>query len=618
MDINIQERQIGLVFKTGHAEIRVWAPYALQVSVILPDSEIAMRKEDMGYWFVRTTRISVGDDYRFRIEADPQQKDTALLERPDPASLFQPDGVSAASRAVDLQYPWSDHHWRCPALDHFIIYELHTGTFTNLGNFEGMADKLDHLISLGITAIELMPVGQFSGNRNWGYDGVHPFAVQHSYGGPKALQKLVDLCHSKGIAVILDVVYNHFGPEGNHFDDFGPYFTDKYQTPWGKAINFDDADSDAVRAFFIENCLMWFRDFHIDALRLDAVHAIKDFGAVHLLSELRHYTDQLSNSLNKPFFLIAELDLNDPRYISDAGSFGYGMHAQWIDEFHHALRVSAGGEKEGYYSDFNGVEHLAKSFRDAYVYDGQYSPHRQKTFGRPAYGHAGSQFTVFSQNHDQVGNRMLGERSSQLFSFEMIKLMAGAVFCSPFIPLIFMGEEWAESNPFQFFTSHSDPDLIEAVRKGRKAEFASFHAEGEAPDPQDLNTFNSSKPDWRKVGEGHHQIMLGFYKALISIRKNNAVLANLDRRHVSAEAFPEQNCVLLSRWNYAERVVCLLNFSNLTQELQVPDWAVNWYTLLDSAMDKWGGPNTAVRTISANHTIQISAESIIILTSSDV
>ena len=385
--------------------------------------------------------------------------------------------------AVDLAYDWKDEQWKNIPFNDYIIYELHTGTFSPEGNFSGIKTRLDHLLSLGITAIEIMPVAAFPGDRNWGYDGVFPFAVQASYGGAKALQDLVAACHEKGLAVILDVVYNHVGPEGNYLEHFAAYFTDKYHTPWGRAVNFDDKDSDGVRAFVVENALMWFRDFHIDALRLDAVHAIKDFGAVHILEEIRRRTDELMKETGRIHYLIAESDLNDPRYISSIAQYGLGMDAQWVDEFHHALRVTAGENRIGYYLDFNGLSDLAKSYADAYVYTGAYSEERRKTFGRAAKNHPGQQFIVFSQNHDQVGNRMLGERSSTLYGFRMQRLMAAAVLCAPYLPLLFMGEEYGETSPFLYFVSHKDPELIEMVRKGRREEFAALHAKGECTRP---------------------------------------------------------------------------------------------------------------------------------------
>ena len=616
MRIDINRRGIGLIFKDGIAELRVWAPLAKKLILLRDGEELALEKQERGYWFVSSSTIQPGDAYQLKVI--PVTAGAEPFIRPDPAALSQGHGLSGPSVAVDTDYPWTDAGWQCPDPGSFIIYELHTGCFSSTGTFKGIEEKLGHLLALGITAIELMPLAQFPGERNWGYDGVFPFAVQQSYGGVKGLQALVDLCHSKGIAVILDVVYNHFGPEGNYFADFGPYFTDKYHTPWGEAINFDDAQSDAVRAFFIENCLMWFRDFHIDALRLDAVHAICDFSAVHFLSALRAYTDKLSARMGKGFYLIAEVDLNDNRYINPLEKDGYGMHAQWIDEFHHALRVAAGEEKVGYYSDFNGVEHLAKSYRDAYVYDGQYSMHREKSFGRPAINNPGKQFVVFSQNHDQIGNRMLGERSSALYSFEMLKVMAGAVFCSPYIPLIFMGEEWAETRPFQFFTSHSDPELIEAVRKGRKAEFAAFQGQAEPPDPQAESTFELSRLDWGKVEEGKHLQIFKYYQKLIRLRKTSPILFELDRSSLKATALDDQNCLIVQRGQGEGQVLCLMNFSTQRQLLTLPEGVADSILLLDSSQVIWGGTEEGIKGISAANQVTIFPESILIFSAQHV
>ncbi|RYF85978.1 MAG: malto-oligosyltrehalose trehalohydrolase, partial [Chitinophagaceae bacterium] len=362
--IDVSKRTIGINVSEGRTEIRVWAPLAEKVTVVTNDSnEIPLTQESYGYWQSSTDKIKDGTKYKIRID------DKQLF--PDPASLLQPDGVHGDSQAFNLnRFQWSDAAWNNLPLEEYIIYELHTGTFTNEGTFASLEQKLDYLKELGINAIEIMPVAQFPGSRNWGYDGVFPFAVQNSYGGPEGLQHLVDACHQKGLSVILDVVYNHLGPEGNYLGEFGPYFTSKYNTPWGNAINFDDAYCDGVRQYFIENALMWFRDFHIDALRLDAVHAIKDFSPVHILKEIRLRVDELMRTTGKQHYVIVELDLNDPRFIDPTEKCGYGMDAQWIDEFHHALRVIATGETSGYYSDFSGIAHLAKSYKDAYVYDG--------------------------------------------------------------------------------------------------------------------------------------------------------------------------------------------------------------------------------------------------------
>jgi maltooligosyltrehalose trehalohydrolase len=592
----IMGRNIGVNFaKQGTSKVNIWAPAAKNVALRLAGrkADIELNEIDFGYWQLLTTQIKPGDTYRFVIDEK---------ELPDPASLSQPEGVHGPSEAINLNdFGWTDNEWKNPSRQDYIIYEIHTGTFTDEGTFDGIVGKLDHLVQLGITAIEIMPVAQFPGNRNWGYDGVFPFAVQNSYGGPMGLMQLVNACHQKDLAVILDVVYNHIGPEGNYFTEFGAYFTDKYKTPWGNAINFDDAGCDAVRNYYIENALMWFRDFHIDALRLDAVHAIKDFSPKHILQEIKENTDQLMALTGKAHYLIVELDLNDHRFINPPEKCGHGMDAQWVDEFHHALRVTAGGEKDGYYSDFNGIKDLAKSYRDAYVYDGIYSPHRLKIFGNKVDDNPGNQFIVFSQNHDQVGNRMLGERSSQLFSFEIQKLMAGAVMVSPYLPLLFMGEEWSAQSPFQYFVSHSDPELVEAVRKGRKEEFAAFHAKGEAPDPQAEETFDRSKLNWNEM----NGTMLDYYKALIALRKSLPALSNLNRKSLTVICNEHQQTLMFIRWHDQQRVCCLMNFSKDDHPIDLPA-NENWQKVLDSADAEWKGPGT-----KANH---ISPQSLIIYT----
>lgn len=580
----INGRDIGINFdEQGIARVNVWAPNAknVELSLVGRKVDIELSQTALGYWEVITTQIKPGDTYSFIVDGK---------ELPDPASLSQPESVHGPSEAIDLNdFGWTDSKWENPSQKDYIIYELHTGTFTDEGTFEGIANKLDHLLDLGITAIEIMPVAQFPGSRNWGYDGVFPFAVQNSYGSAKGLMKLVDACHKKGLAVILDVVYNHIGPEGNYFTEFGAYFTDKYKTPWGNAINFDDAWCDAVRHYYVENALMWFRDFHIDALRLDAVHAIKDFSPKHILQEIKENVDQLMDQTHKIHYLMVELDLNDHRFINPINKFGYGMDAQWVDEFHHALRVASGGERDGYYSDFNGIIDLAKSYKDAYVYDGVYSAHRLKTFGNKVADNTGSQFVVFSQNHDQVGNRMLGERSSQLFSFEMQKLIAGAVLTSPYLPLLFMGEEWSAQTPFQYFISHNDPELIEMVRKGRKQEFAAFHIKGEAPDPQAEETFERSKLNWNEMNSK----MLDYYKAVISLRKTTPALSHLNRKNLTVVCNENEQILTLTRWDNEQTVCCLMNFSKQQRSIDLPT-NENWNLILNSADVKWNGAGTLV------------------------
>lgn len=600
--IDINKRTIGVNFnEQNEAEIRVWSPTAEQVAITFDKEEIGLIKGDFGYWETTTNKIKPGIQYKVVLNNKDQL--------PDPASLSQPNGVHERSEAIDLKkFHWLDQQWNNIPLEEYVIYELHTGTFTPQGTFAGIEEKLDHLIELGITAIEIMPVAQFPGSRNWGYDGVFPFAVQNSYGGAESLQHLVNTCHQKRLAVILDVVYNHLGPEGNYLEAFGPYFTKKYKTPWGHAVNFDDAWCDGVRRYFIENALMWFRDFHIDALRLDAVHAIKDLSPIHILREIKQYVDELTKATGRKHYLLIELDLNDNRFINSLEKCGYGMDAQWIDEFHHALRVTATGEQTGYYSDFTGIEHLAKAYRDAYVYDGQFSPHRKKMFGVKA-GNEGKQFIVFSQNHDQVGNRMLGERLSQLVSFEMKKLLAAAVIISPYLPMLFMGEEWSESNPFLYFVSHTDKDLAEAVRNGRKKEFSAFHIQGEAPDPIAEKTFLHSKLQWKLKDEGRHKIMLEYYKALIRLRKTNAVLKEPNRKNLEIISYKEQRTLLLKRWTDKEQVVCFLNFSSQQQCNQHNQQLC--MKIFDSADPVWSGPQSAPNVIKSN-TIILQPESIVL------
>jgi maltooligosyltrehalose trehalohydrolase len=589
--MQVDKRNIGLNFNENHeAVVKVWAPQAEKVAMKVEGGEtVQLQKESHGYFSLVTDTIKPGEQYWFLLDDEKQL--------PDPASLAQPDGVHGASMAVNLQYSWNDSLWINPPLNDYLIYELHVGTFSPGSDFSGVDNCLDHLIDLGITAIELMPIGAFPGNRNWGYDGVFPYAVQHSYGGPEGLMKLVDACHKKGLAVILDVVYNHLGPEGNYLSSYGPYFTDKYHTPWGNAVNFDDKDCDGVREFVVENVLMWFRDFHIDALRLDAVHAIKDFSAVHVLQEIRQQTDRLMELTGRRHYLIAESDLNDPRYITPVAQQGLGMDAQWVDEFHHALRVSAGEPKKGYYLDFNGLADLAKSYRDAYVYTGGYSVERRRKFGKDASQHPGHQFVVFSQNHDQIGNRLLGERSGTLYGFERQKLMAAAVLFSPYIPMLFMGEEWGETSPFYYFVSHTDKELIEMVREGRKKEFAAMHAEGEAIDPQDEETFNSSKLNWKLLAVPQNQALFQYYKKLITLRKGNDVLAGNDRSAIHVDLLTPKQVLVISRGlqNHAGRVICFMNFSEQIQPVSYPaGTSVNSLQLLiDSASPQWHGPKAA-------------------------
>jgi maltooligosyltrehalose trehalohydrolase len=602
----LTNRRIGVNFpEAGKAEVLLWAPLAEKVAIVLEagTKKIDLEKEELGFWHSSVSEIKPGDRYKFSVDGkDPL---------PDPASLSQPDGVHAESEAFDLkQFQWADAQWNNVPLSDYIIYELHTGTFSEAGDFDGIIPLLDHLIELGINAIEIMPVAQFPGSRNWGYDGVFPFAVQSSYGGPQKLQQLVQACHDKGLAVILDVVYNHVGPEGNYFGQFGPFFTDKYHTPWGEAVNFDDEYCDGVRDYFIENVIMWFRDFHIDALRMDAVHAIKDLSSRHILQEIRLAVDAYMAQSSKVHYLIIECDLNDPRFLDSPEKNGFGMDAQWIDEFHHALRITAGEPPTGYYEDFSGIKSLEKSYKDAYVYDGQYSSHRKKLFGRAAGELTGASFIVFSQNHDQVGNRMLGERSGTLYSYEMQKLLAGAVLCSPFLPMLFMGEEWGETNPFLYFVSHTDQELNLLVRKGRKEEFAAFHSEGEAPDPDREETFLASKLQWDLLKQKEHHTIFEYYKALIALRKAHPALNNGNRVDLDARAYEAENCLVLNRWTDSETLYCFMNFSTSQQSITLPESLGDLNLLLHSSDASWNGPGLSGSETISGTEITLLPESI--------
>jgi maltooligosyltrehalose trehalohydrolase len=603
----LSDRSIGVNFNSGQARIVLWAPQAEKVElfIVSQNAYLSLQSDKRGYWRLQTDALKPGDHYFFRLNGGKQL--------PDPVSMSQPDGIYGPSQAVDLKnYKWTDTHWTNIPLQDYIMYEVHTGTFTPEGNFASMEQKLDYLVDLGITAIEIMPVSQFAGERNWGYDGVFPFCVQNTYGSAAGLQQLVDACHQKGLAVILDVVYNHVGPEGNNLGEFGPYFTEKYNTPWGNAINFDDAWCDGVRQYYVENALMWFRDFHIDALRLDAVHAIKDFSPVHILKEISQKVDLLEAQTGRKHYLIAELDLNDDRYITPAEQGGYGMDGQWIDEFHHALRVSSGQEKIGYYSDFNGVTSLGKAYTDAYVFDGQYSEHRKKVFGAKVSSTDGKQFVVFSQNHDHVGNRMLGERTSELVSPEMLKLLAGAVLASPYLPMLFMGEEYAETNRFQYFISHTDSELVQAVREGRKSEFADFHTNEQVPDPASTKTFDNSKLQWDLLAEDRHKTMFDFYKALIALRKSCGPLKNLNREHVQVQVDANQQTLILFRSYQQQEVMCLMNFSNQVRHVNADRDGKEWTKLLSSSDRHWGGSHEMPSHISNISDLLLPAESITI------
>ncbi|OHE33406.1 MAG: malto-oligosyltrehalose trehalohydrolase [Syntrophobacterales bacterium RIFOXYC2_FULL_60_23] len=554
---------------------------------------VPLKRGERGYASAVVGGVEPGSRYFYRLHG---QQDF-----PDPASRFQPLGVHGPSQVVQPGFSWGDAHWSGLPLSDYVIYELHVGTFTPEGTFDAIIPYLDELKELGLTALELMPVAQFPGGRNWGYDGVYPFAVQNSYGGPEGLKRLVNACHQRGLAVVLDVVYNHLGPEGNYLANYGPYFTQRYRTPWGPALNFDGPDSDEVRRFFIDNALFWSSEYHIDALRLDALHAIVDLSPQPFLAELAATVRRTREGWNRKFYLMAESDLNDVRLVRSTDLGGYGLDAHWNDDFHHALHTLLTGEQTGYYADFGRLEQLAKAWREGFIYSGEYSPYRRRRHGSSSRDIAAERLVVFGQNHDQIGNRLGGERLSQLVSFEAVKLAAGVVLLSPCLPLLFMGEEYGEVAPFWYFVSHSDPALIEAVRKGRQEEFAAFQWPGEPPDPLDEATFARARLDHRLRREGEHRVLRDFYREALRLRQELKLLTGLGRQDRDVHAY-EQEKVLRVRMN-GELAQGLILFSFGPEPLDMsffwPEGA--WHRELDSADRRWGGPGSETPPVIQGH-----------------
>ncbi|MFC0627488.1 malto-oligosyltrehalose trehalohydrolase [Kribbella deserti] len=498
----------------------VWAPTAKQVELVLREGDRPMQAAENGWWSLEVAEAGHGTDYAFKVDGGEPT--------PDPRSAWQPAGVHGWSRVHNsARFSWSDQDWRGKDVRGSVLYELHPGTFTAEGTFDAAIEHLPYLVDLGIDVVSLLPVAAFSGRHGWGYDGVHLYAVHEPYGGPDALQRFVDRCHALGLGVGLDVVYNHLGPSGNYLDRFGPYFTERHSTPWGPAVNLDDEGSDEVREWIIGNALRWFRDFHLDALRLDAVHALVDESPRHLLAELSDRTAELAGQLGRPLGLIAESDLNDPRMIEPVDQGGLGMTAQWSDDFHHSLRTLLTGDRSGYYGDFGSPEVLAKTLTRVFLHDGGYSSFRGKDWGRPVdpERHRGHSFLAYASNHDQVGNRALGDRLP--LTEGQLAIAATFVLTGPFTPMIFMGEEWAASTPWRYFTDHDEPALAEAVRDGRRREFAShgWNAE-DIPDPQDPATREASVLDWTELATAPHNHLLSWYRDLIALRRSEPDLTD--------------------------------------------------------------------------------------------
>jgi maltooligosyltrehalose trehalohydrolase len=541
----------------------VWAPNARSVDLVLREQRFALAPLADGYWQTEVT-ADTRQGYRYSIDgADPV---------PDPRSRWQPDGVHGASHVLEAEW-LEPAEFRAVPLSEAIIYELHLGTFTPEGTYSAAQGKLAYLVELGITHVELMPLATFPGRRGWGYDGVDLFAPFPAYGAPPELAAFVRACHAAGLAVLLDVVYNHLGPDGNYLAQYGPYFTDRYKTGWGAAINYDGPQSDEVRRFVVDNALMWLRDYGFDGLRLDAVHAIFNFEAVHVLEELSIAVKALGKELGRAFVLIAESDLNDPRLVHAPSRGGYGLDAHWADDFHHAVHRYFTGETDGYYADFHGLEDIDTALRDGYVYQGKYSVHRGRRHGRPPVGVEPHQLVVSAQNHDQVGNRAQGERLSMLLDMAQLKAIAALTILSPFVPLLFQGEEWGAQTPFLYFTDHEDHELGRLVAEGRSREFSAFRWQGAVPNPQEADTFARSKLNWPELSQPRHAELLQWYREVIRIRRDKVVMPreSLAKSNGAVTAFDAEAGWLTFVHN---GVLAVFNLGKLAQSVPHPsgDW----------------------------------------------
>jgi maltooligosyltrehalose trehalohydrolase len=526
---------------SGGVQFKVWSPLTktMAVSITAPREFVVPMESADGVFSAVIKEIGPGADYQYVIDGNK--------ERPDPVSRFQPNGVHGASRLIDPEaFKWRDSGWHGLALKDYVINEIHIGTFTPAGTFESAIEKLDHLRETGITAIEIMPVAQFPGGRNWGYDGVFLYAVQSTYGGPDGLKLLVDATHRAGLAVVMDVVYNHLGPEGNYLPDFMPCFSHRYRSPWGEALNYDGQYSHGMRRYVIENALYWLTEYHIDALRLDAVHGILDFSAKHVLAELSEQFHAEAMKRGRQAFLIAESDLDDVRVIRPVSEGGWGMDAQWSDAFHHSVHTALTGDHHGYFEDYDGLRDLAKALREGFVYDWRFSKFRKRFHGSSSKDRPGEQFVISTQNHDQVANALVGKRPIRLTSRGLEKVAAALLICAPNIPMLFMGQEYGATTPFTYFTDFPDQELGKAVSEGRKKEYASFLGQGFI-DPQSPEAFDTSKLDWRQLAQPQHQDMLKFHRDLLALRKHHKCLSNC-RKDLTAVAFNQD-----ARWITIER-----------------------------------------------------------------
>jgi maltooligosyltrehalose trehalohydrolase len=540
-----------------------------------------MTRQDDGLFEGMVAGLPSGTRYQYRLDGERY--------RPDPASRFQPEGVHGPSTVVNpASFPWTDQAFTGHALADLVIYELHVGTFTAAGTFEAIVPHLPNLVELGVTAVELMPVAEFPGSRNWGYDGVHLFAAQSTYGGPRGLRRLVDACHAHGLSVILDVVYNHLGPEGNYLGEFGPYFTDRYRTPWGGAVNFDGPEAEGVRRHFVENARAWVRECHVDGLRLDAIHAIFDASPTHILTEISTAVREEARALGRPVHIMAESHDNDRRLMLPAAEGGIGLDAVWSDDFHHAVHVRLTGERGGYYADFTEPRRLATALAEGFAFQGEYSEYFRRDRGTPSADLPGERFVICVQNHDQVGNRAQGDRLSMIAPFEAVKLAAALLLVAPSVPLLFMGEEYGETSPFQFFTSFLDRDLAEAVKKGRTEEFSRFAWQGAVPDPGEPATFVRSRLNHPLAGAPRHRELYQYYRRWLALRRTHPALGARGKERAQAAIDAKGTMLTLSRDAESGPGVRLI--ANLTNEARpAPTVPADWRLLLDSDDRRFAG-----------------------------
>jgi maltooligosyltrehalose trehalohydrolase len=563
-----------------HYQFRLWAPKAktVQLHLLHPNAQLLdMQREEGGYFQVTVHDLYPGTRYFFRINGQ---------DRPDPASHCQPEGVHGPSQIIPPDFPWEDAGWQGIPLEDYIFYELHVGVFTHEGTFDAIIPYLDTLKALGITAIELMPIAQFPGMRNWGYDGVYPYAPQVSYGDSDGLRRLINACHQRGLAIVLDVVYNHFGPEGNYVQEYGEYFTDAYKSAWGNAVNFDQEQSDEVRRFFIENALHWFVDFHVDALRLDATHTIMDFSAYTFLEQLSESVERIRPQVGRSIYLIAENAKNDVRTVLPVSEHGLGMDAQWNDDFHHALRTLMTCDQTGYYQDYGDLSQLAKAYAEGFYFSGQYSYKLERCFGTNSVDVPPERFVVFAYNHDQIGNRAYGERLGQYLDFDELKLAASVVILSPYLPLLFMGEEYNEPAPFLYFTDFDEKDVADGVRDGREKETApSNDGEDETPNPESYSTFFRCKLNFALHQQRHHGILWRFYQKLIYLRKTIPALRHLSKQHIDVTVDDSGHVMIVRRWHENSQVLAFYNFHNEPAAMTLP--VGSWALCLDSGAAEW-------------------------------